>query len=98
MLTAVNYTSRPPKEEDLKVIARMVNGGPEVLLRDNSWPRIVNPDEIAAACAANPILMQRPLIVSPDHASAVCRPITSSTQELSKVIHLLLRLIGFTWL
>ena len=48
VLTAVNYTSRPPKEEDLKVIARMVDGGPEVLLRDNSWPRIVNPDEIAA--------------------------------------------------
>jgi arsenate reductase-like glutaredoxin family protein len=84
-LVAVEYLKKAPKESDLQAIARIVEGGPEVLLRDNSWPRVVNPDEIAAVCAANPVMMQRPLLVAPGGVSAVCRPLSASPKELQQV-------------
>jgi arsenate reductase len=79
------YLKRSPLEEDLKRIARVVEGGAGTMLRDNSWPRVINPDEIAFVISSNPILMERPLVVAPD-GSAVCRPITASATELKEWI------------
>lgn len=82
--TAINFLAKKPKLEVLRDIAYAVEGGAEVLLIDNSWPRVVNPDEVAEVCSSNPSLMQRPVVVAPD-GSTVCRPITASEKDLAQV-------------
>jgi arsenate reductase len=80
--TKVNCLKQPPQASALRKVASVLQGGAEALLKDNSWPRMVNPDEIAACCAGNPELMQVPVLVAPCGGSAVTRPLAASDAEL----------------
>lgn len=73
---------KSPKEDALLKVALALTEGADKMLRDNSWPRVTNPSEIAAVCANNSGLMQRPIIVSPDGLSAVTVPLASDPEAL----------------
>ena len=80
--TTFQFLKRAPKEDELLRVASVLQGGAELMLRDNSWPRVTNPEEIAGVCANNPALLQRPIVVAPDGSTAVTVPLAADSAEL----------------
>lgn len=105
----MSFLKKSPKEDALLQVARVLQGGAELMLQDNSWPRVTDPKEvrarpvwhavhilqsdganamqIASVCANNPGLMQRPIVVAPDGASAVTVPLAAHASELDAWIN-----------
>ena len=46
--TTMSFLKKTPKEDALLQVARVLQGGAELMLLDNSWPRVTNPEEVRA--------------------------------------------------
>ena len=46
--TTMSFLKKTPKEDALLQAARVLQGGAELMLLDNSWPRVTNPQEVSA--------------------------------------------------
>jgi hypothetical protein len=44
--TTISFLKKSPKEDALLQVARVLEGGAELMLRDNSWPRVIDPVEV----------------------------------------------------
>ena len=77
----IEYLTAPPSALELKGIVKKLGLKPREILRDNETryaelglkDRKVSDDELLALIAANPILLQRPIVVSGNKA-AIGRP------------------------
>ena len=80
-LTVVEYLKEPPSVEALKALHGMLGGAVRDMIRDNEAPYqqlglddpSLTDDQLYAAIAANPILLQRPIVVRNDRA-VIARP------------------------
>ena len=44
--TTMSFLKKSPKEDELLLVARVLEGGAELMLQDNSWPRVTDPKEV----------------------------------------------------
>jgi hypothetical protein len=44
----MSFLKKSPKEDALLQVARVLEGGAELMLQDNSWPRVTDPKEVRA--------------------------------------------------
>lgn len=44
--TTMSFLKKSPKEDTLRQVARVLEGGAELMLQDNSWPRVTDPNEV----------------------------------------------------
>ena len=77
----IEYLKTPPTKQTLRELARAMGLGARELLRTKEAPyaelKLDDPslgeDQILDAIVANPILLQRPIVVSP-RGTLMCRP------------------------
>lgn len=70
----IEYLKDPPSAEELKKLLTLLGMGPRELLRaKDAWEAgidadALNDDQLIAAMVANPIVIERPIVVSGDRA------------------------------
>lgn len=72
-----DYQQDPPSVEELRAAVQAMGRGADALLRRKDASdavRALEGDALLGALAAEPRLIERPLVLAPDGAATMCRP------------------------